>query len=125
MLLQATVLRDFNLLVVLAVVAGVRRGPLYGLLSGALIGFFSGIFSSFDFFLLAFIYGVVGLIAGAVKSKILYKEDFFMRLILSFFGLILFYAMYFFLTDTIRYSVFYTILFSSVLSPFLFKVVER
>lgn len=124
-LLQMTVLKDLNLLVVLAVFSGLRKGPIAGILIGGAIGFFTDILSVSRFGLNIFLYSLVGFISGFVKSHIYYRENIFMEFVFSFCGIILFYILYFFLTGDVRTSIFYVALFSAVVSPLLFKVVEK
>ena len=124
-LLQVTVLRELNLLVVLAVFSGLRKGPVLGLLIGGAIGIFVEILSSSAFGLNLVLYSMVGLLSGIAKSHMYYKENIFMEFVFSFFGLILFYFAYFVLTSTIQTSIFSTALFSAVVSPVLFRIVEK
>ena len=80
-LLQITVLRDLNLLVVLAIFVGLRKGPIRGLLTGGMIGIFSGILSSSAFSLNLLLYSVIGLTSGIVKSGMYWKENVFMEFV--------------------------------------------
>jgi len=124
-LLQVTILKDLNLLVVLAVFSGLRSGPIAGLLIGAAIGIFSGIFSSSSFALNLVIFSIVGFTSGIVKSYIYYKENIFMEFMFSFCGIFLFYFLYFIFTKRYPASIFAIALFSAVISPALFRIVEK
>jgi len=124
-LLQVTVLRDLNLLVVLAVFAGLKNGPLLGLLAGICIGAFSGVLSVSPFGLNLALYGLVGFLSGSAKEHIFYKESVLMQIIFSFCGLFLFYLAYFVLTNSMNVSILPTLLFSTIVSPAVFRVVEK
>lgn len=124
-LLQVTVLRDLNLLVVLAVFAGLRKGSALGLLAGICIGVFSGIFSVLPFGLNLALYGLVGFLSGFAKEHIFYKENILMQIIFSFCGLFLFYLAYFVLTSSMNRAILPTLLFSAIVSPIVFRVVEK
>ena len=123
--LQMTVLKDVNLLVVLAVFAGLRKGAALGLAIGAAIGMLAGFSSGAGFGLNAGLYAMVGLLSGIAKAHIFYKEDIFMEVIFSLFGVILFYGVYFILTKASYVPILSTALFSAALSPILFRVVEK
>lgn len=123
--LQMTVLRDVNLLAVLAVFAGLRKGATMGLIMGASVGLFSGILSGAAFGLNVGLYGALGFLSGIVKAHIFYKEDILMEVVFSFCGVILFYALYFILTKTAQAPILSTALFSAALSPILFRVIKR
>lgn len=124
-LLQMTAFRDVNLLVVAAVFAGLRKGPLLGLLIGAAIGMFAEILSTSVFGFNTTLYGIVGLASGIAKSHIYYKENILMQIVFSFCGVLLFYFLYFILTETIHASIFFTAFFSAVVSPLVFRIVEK
>jgi hypothetical protein len=124
-LLQMTALKDINLLVVLAVFSGLRKGPLAGLLIGAGIGMFLEILSSLPFGLNLMLYSIVGLTSGIAKSRIYYKENIFTEIVFSFCGLGLFYIAYFIFAKRVQASIFSTALFSALFSPILFRIVER
>lgn len=123
--LQMTVLKGANLLVVLAVFAGLRKGATLGLAIGAAIGMFAGFSSGAGLGLNAGLYAMVGLLSGIAKAHIFYKEDIFMEVIFSFCGVMLFYGVYFILTKENYVPVLSTALFSAALSPILFRVVEK
>ncbi|MBU4590636.1 MAG: hypothetical protein KKG01_06910, partial [Candidatus Omnitrophica bacterium] len=97
-LLQMTVLRDVNLLVVLAVFAGLRKGPVFGFLLGALIGLFVEMLSGSTFGLNLALYSAVGLLSGIAKSQMFYRESVLMEFLFSFSGVLVFYLGYFILT---------------------------
>lgn len=124
-LLQVTVLRDLNLLAVLAIFAGLRKGPVPGLLFGICIGMFNGILSVSPFGLGLFLYGAVGFLSGFIRARIFYKDNMLTQIVFSFCGLFLFYFAYFVLTDSIDRSILPTVLFSAVVSPVVFRVVGR
>ncbi len=123
--LQMTVLKEVNLLIVLAVFGGLRKGAKLGLILGLAIGIFAGLLSSVSLGLNIALYGMVGLLSGIAKAHIFYKEDIFMDIIFSFCGVILFYSAYFILTKTSQVSILSTALFSAALSPALFRIVEK
>lgn len=124
-LLQMTVLREIDLLVVLAVFFGLRKGPLSGLLVGAAIGMLMEILSSSSFGLNIALYSMVGLASGIASSRIYYKKTFFLEMAFSFCGAILFYVAYFILTRTFSPSIFSIALFSALVSPAIFRMVEK
>lgn len=123
--LQVTVLRGLNLLAVLAVFSGLRKGPLAGLLIGGAIGIFAGILSASSFGLNLILYSTVGFISGIARLHIYYKANIFMEFMFSFCGVILFYLAYFILTGTAGSSIFSAVLFSAAVSPILFRIVEK
>lgn len=122
-LLQATVLKGVNLLAVLAVFSGLKKGPVKGLLMGSAIGGLCGILSASSFGLNVALYSLVGFASGSFRAYIYYKENIFMEIIFSFCGLMLFYFAYFIISRTLQMSVFSTALFSAALSPVLFRIV--
>ena len=124
-LLQITVLKDLNLLIVLAVFLGLRKGPIAGLFAGAGIGMFASIISGTVFGLDMAFYGLVGFTSGIVKSFLYYKENVFMEFMFSFCGVFLFYFLYFIFTERIPASIFAMALFSAIASPFIFRIVEK
>ena len=71
-LLQATVLSDLNLLFVMAVFAGLKKGPYLGVLIGAAIGIFVGILSAASLGLVLMFYSIAGLISGIISSRFYY-----------------------------------------------------
>ena len=124
-LLQATFLRDVNLLVVLVVFAGLRKGIVPGLAIGAAIGVFSGILSGASLGLNIALYAMTGLLSGIASSNIFYKEDVFTDIVFSFCGVVLFYAAYFMVTNSNHVPILTSALFSAALAPLLFRIVER
>lgn len=124
-LLQVTVFTDLNLLVILTAFGGLKRGPLPGLLIGLSIGVFNSIFSVSPFGSSAILYGMIGFLSGFARSRIFYKETILMYIIFSFCALFLFYSAYFILTNNISIFVLPTILFSTLVSPVVFRIVER
>jgi len=72
--LQVTVLNGLDILLVMAVFAGLKRGILGGLLVGIGIGMFAGILSGASFGLILVIYGMTGLMAGIVKTHVYYAR---------------------------------------------------
>ncbi len=123
--LQMIILKDANLLVVLAVFAGLRKGAVLGGVIGGAIGMLAGFFSGAGFGLNVGLYAMVGLLSGIAKAHIFHKEDIFMEVIFSFCGVVLFYGVYFILTKAVYVPVLSTALFSAALSPILFRVVEK
>ncbi|MBU4312498.1 MAG: hypothetical protein KJ706_07250 [Candidatus Omnitrophica bacterium] len=123
-LLQMTVLRDVNLMVVLAVFAGLRKGPVFGFLLGALIGLFVEMLSGSTFGLNLALYSAVGLLSGIAKSQMLYRESVLMEFLFSFSGVLVFYLGYFILTKRTPPSIFATALFSAAVSPIVFRFVK-
>jgi len=73
-LLQATVLNGFNLLLALAVFAGLKKGMLGGLLIGVGIGIFVGILSGASFGIVLIFYSAIGFISGAARSHLYYAN---------------------------------------------------
>lgn len=124
-ILQITILRDLNLLAVLAVHSGLRKGPLAGLLIGCAIGIFAGILSISPFGLNLILYSMLGFVSGIARLRIYYKENIFMEFMFSFCGVVLFYLVYFILTGTARSSILPAVLFSTAVSPILFRIVEK
>lgn len=124
-LLQITLLGDLNLLVVLAIFSGLRKGPVAGLLIGGAIGIFVEFISSSAFGLNLALYSMIGLLSGIVRAHIYYKENIFMEFMFSFCGVSLFYFLYFILANRVPESIFSTVLFSAALSPVLFRIAER
>ena len=122
-LLQTTCLRDINIMAVLAVFSGLRKGPLAGLLIGGVIGILAGIFSEVSFGLNIVPYSLVGFAAGVVKEQIYYKENLLMQFMFSFGGIVLLYLIYFILTNTVYTFIFYTAFLSACLSPIVFRIV--
>jgi len=123
-LLQATVFTDLNLLLLLSVFAGFRKGPLAGLLIGGTIGIFGGILSVSPFALNLALYSIVGFLSGLASVHMYYKENIFVQAMFSFCGLLLFYLVYCALTATIRTAVVSTVLFSAAVSPLIFRILD-
>lgn len=124
-LLQITVLRDVNLLVLLAVFSGLRNGPIGGLLRGAAIGLFVEFLASSICGLNLILYSLVGFLCGIAKSNILYyRESIFMDFVFSFCAGALFYFTYFILTNRVQEHIFCSIFFSAIVSPFVFRLVK-
>ena len=121
-LLQVTVLRDLNLLLVLVILAGLRKGPAPALLMGASIGILVSIFSSSSMgFNLAF-YSASGLLAGLISLRVYYKRNLYTDFLFSYCGVMLFY---FILTGRFSPIIFSTAFCSAILSPVLFRIIER
>lgn len=123
-LIQSVSFWHINFLVLFTIFAGLRKGPVSGLLIGSLVGFFAEILSFSAFGLNIALYSLLGLLSGVVKSSIFYKESIFMDFIFSFFGILFFYSAYFIFTKTIHTSIFFTALFSAIVSPLLFRVID-
>ncbi|MFH1853873.1 MAG: hypothetical protein ABH815_01010 [Candidatus Omnitrophota bacterium] len=124
-LLQITVARDINLLIVLVVFAGLRKGALWGLLIGGAIGILASIFSSRLFLTNVVLYAMIGFITGIARSRMFYKENAFSEIMFCFFGSMLFYSVYFILTGVPQPFILYTAFFSAVFSPLIFRIAER
>ena len=124
-LLQCTMLRDLNLLVVLAVFAGLRKGPIGGLLISSAIGIYAGILSASSFASNIILFGLIGLASGVAKIHIYYKENIFVDFVFSFCGVLLFYFAYFVFADVNGTPIFTTALFSAAISPLLFRMIEK
>ncbi|MFC1621006.1 hypothetical protein ACFL2G_01760 [Candidatus Omnitrophota bacterium] len=122
--LQMTVLDDVNLLLVLAIFAGLRKGPFLGALVSCAIGIFVDVLSGCAFGLNVALYSAIGLVAGFASEHMSYKENIFMQFIFSFLGLGLFYLLYSILGGVAHPSFFTTILFSAVISPLVFKIAD-
>ena len=123
-LLQSAVSLNINFLGLLAIFAGFKKGPLWGLFTGIFIGILSEILSSSAFGLNLALYSGIGLLSGVVRQKVYYKEGVVMEFLFSFFGILFFYLAYFVFTKTIQIDVFFTIVFSSLISPLLFRVID-
>jgi hypothetical protein len=123
-LLQSAVSLNINFLGLLAIFAGFKKGPLWGLFTGISIGIFSEILSSSAFGLNLALYSGIGLLSGVVRQKVYYKENAGMEFLFSFFGMVFFYLAYFAFTKTVQTGVFFTIVFSSLVSPLLFRIIE-
>ncbi len=123
-LLQSAAPLSINFLVLFAIFAGLKKGPLWGLCIGIFIGAFAEILSSQASGLNLMLYSGIGLLAGIIKQKIYYKEGVAMEFLFSFFGMLFFYLAYFAFTRTIQAGVLFAIVLSSIISPLLFKLVE-
>jgi cell shape-determining protein MreD len=123
-LLQSAAPLNINFLVLFAIFAGLKKGPLWGLCIGIFIGAFAEILSSQASGLNLMLYSGIGLLAGIIKQKIYYKEGVAMEFLFSFFGMLFFYLAYFAFTRTIQAGVLFAIVLSSIISPLLFKLVE-
>ena len=123
-LLQSTAQLNINFLGLFAIFAGLKKGPIWGLCVGIFIGSFSEVFSSSSQGLNLMLYSGIGLLAGIIKQKIYCREGAGQEIIFSFFGMLCFYTAYFAFTRTIQTSVLFTIIFSSLISPLLFRLIE-
>jgi cell shape-determining protein MreD len=124
-LLQSVTELNINFLALFAIFAGLKKGPVWGLCIGIFIGIAAEILSSSAPGLNLALYGGIGLLAGIIKHKVYYKEGAGMEFLFSFFGMLFFYLVYFVFTKTIQTGVFFTIIFSSLISPLLFRIVEH
>lgn len=122
-LLQSAAFLNINFLGLLTIFTGFKKGPLWGLFTGIFIGIFSEILSSSAFGLNLALYSGIGLLSGIVRQKVYYKENAAMEFLFSFFGILFFYLAYFAFTKTVQTGVFFTIVFSSLVSPLLFRVI--
>ena len=123
-LLQSAAPLNINFLALFAVFAGLKKGPLQGLLIGIFIGVISEILSSHVSGLNLMLYSGIGLASGIIKQKIYYKEGIAMEFLFSFFGMLFFYLAYFAFTRTAQAGVLFIIIFSSIISPLLFRLIE-
>ena len=123
--LQLTVIKNLNLIVLLAVFAGIRKGELFGLLVGAMVGSVLGLFSSAPFILNLLVCSLVGFLSGLIKAHIYYKENVFMEFMFSLCGLVIFYSAHFILAGTIYTSAYSAILLSALVSPVLFRIIDQ
>ena len=124
-LLQCTMLRDLNLLVVMAVFAGLRKGPIGGLLIASAIGIYAGVLSASSFASNIILFGLIGFASGAARTHIYYKENIFIDFVFSFCGVLLFYFAYFVFVGVTGASIFTTALFSAAASPLLSRMIEK
>jgi len=118
-------LRDLNLLVVLAVFAGLRKGPIGGLFISSAIGIYAGILSYSSLAYNVILFGLIGFASGTAKIHIYYKENIFVDFVFSFCAIFLFYFAYFVFFGATRAPIFTTALFSAAVSPLLFKMIEK
>ncbi len=123
-LLQSAAPLNINFLALFAIFAGLKKGPLWGLCIGIFIGAFTEILSSQASGLNLMLYSGIGLLSGIIKQKIYYKESIAMEFLFSFFGMLFFYLAYFAFTRTAQAGVLFTIIFSSLISPLLFRLIE-
>ncbi|MFA5388907.1 MAG: hypothetical protein WC312_04035 [Candidatus Omnitrophota bacterium] len=123
-ILQSAAQVNINFLAILVIFAGLKKGILWGALAGVFTGVFAEIFSSLPPGLNLALYAGLGLLSGIVKEKINYKEDLLTEFLFSFCGILLFYLGYFAFTRTVRADVFFTIIFSALISPLLFRMAE-
>ncbi|MFH1478865.1 MAG: hypothetical protein ABIG92_03715 [Candidatus Omnitrophota bacterium] len=122
--LQFTILRYINVLIILAVFVGLREDMWKSLLYGMLIGLVADIFSITDFGLNMFLYGAISTICNFARKHIYYKENILMDMVFTFTGAALFYLLYFIFTRNLHVSIFCTALLSSVASPLIFRLCE-
>ncbi|MCX5692104.1 MAG: hypothetical protein NTX47_00220 [Candidatus Omnitrophica bacterium] len=123
-LLQSAASLNINFLALFAIFAGLRKGPVRGLFIGMFIGVFAEILSSSVLGLNLILYSGIGLLAGIIKQRIYYKEGASMEFLFSFFGMLFFYFTYFVFTRTVQTGAFFTIIFSSLISPLLFRMID-
>lgn len=123
-LLQSAGQLNINFLAIFAIFAGFKKGPILGLFIGMFIGAFAEILSSSVLGLNLILYSGIGLAAGIIKEKLYYKEGIVIEFLFSFFGILFFYLAHFTFTRSVQTSVFFTIIFSSLISPILFRLIE-
>ena len=123
-LLQSAAQLNINFLGLFAIFAGLKKGPIWGLCVGIFIGSLSEVLSSSAQGLNLMLYSGIGLLAGIIKQKIYYKEGAGQEIIFSFFGMLCFYIAYFAFTRKIQTDALFTIIFSSLISPLLFRLVD-
>jgi len=123
-LVQSAAGLDINFLVLLAIFAGVKKGAVWGLFIGIFIGIVAEILSSSLSGLNLMLYSAVGLLSGIIKEKFYYKKDIVTDFLFSFFGMLFFYIAYFLFTRTAQIGIFFTIVFSALVSPLLFRIID-
>lgn len=122
--LQATSQININFLALFVIFAGLKKGPVWGLAAGIIIGGFAEILSPSSTGLSLMLYSAAGFLSGIISRKIYYKEGAGAEFLFSFFGILFFYLAYFAFTKTIQTGVFFTVIFSSLISPLLFRAIE-
>jgi len=122
--LQSATQLSINFLGLFAIFAGLKKGPLWGLFIGIFIGSFAEILSSQASGLNLTLYSGIGLLAGIIKQNIYYREGAIMEFLFSFFGMLFFYLAYFAFTRTAQTGALFTIIFSSIISPLFFKLID-
>jgi len=123
--LQSAATLNINFLCLLAIFVGFKKGPIWGLFAGMLAGVTSEILSSSSPGLNLMLYSGVGLVSGVIKHRIYYREGFLAEFLFSFFGLLAFYLAYFAFTKTFQAGVLFTVVFSSLVSPIFFRMMEQ
>jgi len=123
-LLQSAAQMNINFLGLFAIFAGLKKGPVWGLFLGVFIGGLAEVLSSSAPGINLALYSGIGLLSGIIKQKIYYKEGGAIVFLFSFFGMLIFYLSYFAFTKTMQTGIFFTIIFSSLISPILFRLVD-
>jgi len=127
-LLESTIFRGIDILPVLVIFRGLRKGPFVGLLTGAGIGLIAEVFSSGPLGIDLILYSITGLFSGILSDRFYYRKDLLSEMIFLFLGLGLFYflSLIFIGRDIISYRpIIITILFLAVFSPLAFRLIER
>lgn len=124
-LIQTAGIQDVNFLVLLAILAGLRKGPLTGLFIGTIIGVFTEVLSASISGLNVALFAIIGFLSGIISSHIYYKENMFIQFLCAFFGVLSFYFMYFIITKTYHPAAFSIALFSAFVSPLVFRIVPH
>ncbi|MDP2920848.1 MAG: hypothetical protein Q8O12_00570 [Candidatus Omnitrophota bacterium] len=123
--LQSAATLNINFLFLLAIFAGLKKGPVWGVSVGMLAGVIAGIMPSSSPWLTLMLYSGSGLASGIIKHKVYYREGFLAEFIFSFFGMLTFYLAYFSLTKTFQPGVLFTVIFSALISPVFFRIMEQ
>ncbi len=123
-LLQSIASLNINFLALFAIFAGLKKGPMKGLLIGIFIGVLAEILSSSAAGLNLMLYSGIGLVSGIIKQEFYYKEGPLVEFLFSFFGVTLFYLAFSAFTKSVQTGVLFTIIFSAVVSPLLFAVMD-
>jgi len=121
--LQSAAQLDINFLALFAIFTGMKKGPVWGLFVGIFIGCFAEILSSSVFGLNLILYSGIGFLSGMIKQRVYYKQGIVMEFLFAFFGTLIFYLSYFAVTKTAQASAMFTIVFSSLISPLLFRMI--
>jgi len=123
-LLQSAGSLNINFLALFAIFAGLKKGFVLVLFIGVFIGGFAEILSSSAPGLNLMLYSGIGLLSGIIKQELYYREGIVVDFLFSFFGMLFFYLAYFAFTRVVQPGAFFTIIFSSIISPLLFRVID-
>jgi len=123
-LLQSVTQLGINFLALFAIFAGFKKGLLWGLFIGIFTGVFAEILSSSTWGLNLALYSGIGLLSGIIRQRLYYKEGPGVEFLFSFFGLLFFYLAYSVFTRTAQAVALPVIIFSSLISPLFFRVMD-